>query len=92
MTTISVDHWDRNAEGTQVVCVPLTGWETAPMKNGMAGLIRLEYLTDPSSKKKSALQLAIPTDAVASLIGELQILEKQLRTNFAADVPTGKPS
>ncbi len=60
MATISIDHWDRNAEGTQVVCVPLTGWETVPMKNGMAGLIRLEYLADPNSKKNGLRKAGFP--------------------------------
>jgi hypothetical protein len=89
---MNINHWDKAADGN-VICWPLIGVETAPMLNGMAGLVRLEYLTDPNTgKTRSALQVAITVNEVTRLIAELQILEKQLRDNLAADVPRGKPS
>jgi hypothetical protein len=89
---MSIEHWDKGTDGN-IVCWPLVGIETAPMLNGMAGLVRMEYLTDPATnKKRSAVQLAITVNEVTRLITELQILERQLRDNLASDPATGKPS
>jgi hypothetical protein len=88
---MSIAHWDKAAD-CNVICWPLVGVETAPMLNGMAGPVGLEYLTDPKSDKtRSALQVAITVNEVTRLIAELQIFERPLRDNLAADVPTGKP-
>jgi len=63
------------------------------MNDGMAGLMRFEYLADQTDVKKTgALQLAITINEVGRLIEELKIFERQLKANLAADKPSGKPS
>lgn len=87
---MGITHWDKGTDGN-IICNPLTGVESAPMLNGMVGLVRLEYFVD-QSETKSAVQLAITVNEVTRLIRELQVLEQQLHANLAADKPAGKVS
>lgn len=88
---MGIAHWDKGDDGN-IICNPLTGVECAPMINGMVGLVRIEYLVDPQTERRSAVQLAITVNEVTRLIAKLQALESQLRANLAADKPLGKVS
>jgi hypothetical protein len=87
----TVADWDKNADGT-IKLNPLVGFEAAPMRNGMAGFVRIVYLTGGPNKETGALQLGIAYPEVKRIIAELEILDRQLAENLAADVPAGKPS
>lgn len=83
--------WDKNADGS-IAVKPLVGIDSAPMRNGMAALLRISYLTGGPNDDTAAVQLAIAYPEVARLIAELQALQQALTANLAADVPPGAPS
>jgi hypothetical protein len=84
--------WDKHSDGS-VKCFALTGCQTGPLADRMAGLVRLEFLANPGSDSVSSLQLMIRTPDLTRLIDELQNLESQFQQNhLAAAKPTGIPS
>jgi hypothetical protein len=89
--TMNIAHWDKDEAGNLRV-FPLVSCESAPMRNGMAGFIRLQYFLDQTEQKLGTAQLGVTVNELGRLITELQVLETQLRDNLAADRPIGKPS
>jgi hypothetical protein len=85
---MSFSGWDKHPNGDLVV-YPVVGWNTATAMKGMAGVVRLEYSTDPSMKQQAAAQLILTMPQVRELSGTLAKLADTLESQLAADKPVG---
>jgi hypothetical protein len=80
--------WDKRPNGDLVV-YPVIGWSTVTAMKGMAGVVRLEYSTDPSMKQQAAAQLILTMPQVRELSEALANLADTLEKQLAADQPIG---
>jgi hypothetical protein len=84
------DGWDKNSDGS-VILNPLYRVESAPLPHGVAGVLRIVYLTGGPDDETAAVQLVIAYQGVLRLIDELKILHQTLTENLPVDGQTGEP-
>jgi hypothetical protein len=84
---MSFQGWDMNEDGN-IQVFPVIGWGTATFMKGMAGGLRLEFLTDRSMMKTSSLQVVLTAPQVRELSDALATLAVRLESELRDDKPT----
>ena len=79
--------WDAHPLGGASV-FPVTGIKTATALKGKAGVIRIEYGTEPSLTKRKAQQFLLNPEQVRGLSKVLAELADRLEAVAAAEAPT----
>uniref|UniRef100_Q07KC3 Uncharacterized protein n=1 Tax=Rhodopseudomonas palustris (strain BisA53) TaxID=316055 RepID=Q07KC3_RHOP5 len=87
---MSFDGWDKTSDGG-VILNPLCRIETAPLPHGVAGVLRIVYLTGGPNDETAAVQLVVAYQGVVRLINELQILHQMLTDNLPVEGQAGEP-
>jgi hypothetical protein len=89
---MSSGEWQKHPDGS-VICSALTRCAVQPISDGAMGLLRMEYLTEPSATKPMGIQFLVRTEDLNTLIGELQTLKDSLDIiRLAAAKPPGNLS
>lgn len=85
---VALNDWKKHPEGGLAIN-PITGYETAAMLDGKAGMIRIEFALDPTMLRNDAVQLVATPKQLEDLILSLRDLADQLGLNAGSDRPTG---
>jgi hypothetical protein len=87
---MSFDGWDKNSDGS-VILNPLYRVESAALPHGVAGVLRVVYLTGGPNDETAAVQLVIAYQGVLRLIDELKILHQAMTDKLPVEGQTGEP-
>ncbi len=74
--------WKQHPRG-QTQVFPVTGWQTATAMNGKAGVLRIEFGTEPKLEKRESKQLIFSASQVRALSETLAKLADSLEAKAA---------
>lgn len=74
--------WNKHPSG-QTQVFPVTGWQTGRAMKGKAGVLRVEYATEPKFEKRDARQLIFTTSQLRALADTLTKLADKLDAEAA---------
>lgn len=81
-------NWDAHPLG-DVAVFPVTGLRTGTAMKGQAGVLRIEYGTEPTLQKRKAQQFLLTPRQIRELGQRLADLADRLDASAGTDDPTG---